>query len=72
MDWFESLFGFREGAYAGTQSKFAAEGARLTSRANGRSWSIGGFEMGSLAELRRRAEVAGSPSGKATVRLNSG
>ena len=72
MDWFESLFGFREGAYAATQFMFAAEGGRLISRANGRSWSIGGFEMASLAELRRRAEVAGAPSGKATVRLVQG
>jgi hypothetical protein len=72
MDWFEGLFGFREGAYTATQSKFVAEGGRLISRANGRSWSIGAFEMASLAELRRLAEVAGSPSGKPTVRLVQG
>lgn len=72
MDWFESLFGFREGAYADTQSKFAAEGGRLTSLVNGRSWSIGAFEIASLAELRRRAEFAGLTSGKPTVRLVQG
>ena len=72
MDWFESLFGFRECAYPDTQSKFAADGTRLTSRANGRSWSIGGFEMAPLAELRRRAGAAGAPSGKATVRVVQG
>jgi hypothetical protein len=55
---------FREGAYADTQSKFAAGGGRLTSRANGRSWSVGAFEMASLAELRRREQLAGAPNGK--------
>ena len=51
-DWFESLTGFREGPYAEPQYRFAVQNDRLVSRVNGQSWTIGKFEMTSLATLR--------------------
>jgi hypothetical protein len=72
MDWFERLVGFGEGDYAETQSKFAVDGARLTSRVNGRSWSIGEFETVPLADLRRLAATSGAPHGKTTLHLVPG
>ncbi len=72
MDWFESLTGFRELDYASTQARFVVDQDRLTSRANGRSWSIGAFELAPLAELRRRAAGSAAPGGKPTMRIVEG
>jgi hypothetical protein len=64
MDWFERLMGFREGAYAETQSRLRVEGDRLHSTVNGRSFCVGTFEMLSWVELRRRASVAPRSAGR--------
>jgi len=72
VDWFENLFGFSERAYEETQSKFAVKGGRLISRVNGRSWSIGEFEMAPLAKVRRRAAAVGAASGKPSLRIVQG
>lgn len=55
MDWFQTLFGFRETTYAQTQANFSVEGDRLISRVNRESFGIGHFETPSLAVLRERA-----------------
>ena len=72
MDWSEKLFGFRERAYAETQGNFVLSGQTLTSRANGRSWAVGEFEMAPLAELRRRFHDAGVRDGTPRVRIVQG
>ncbi len=55
MDWFQTLFGFRETDYTRTQASFSVEGERLLSRVNGQSYGTGLFETPSLATLRERA-----------------
>jgi len=55
MTWFEDLFGFAESDWATTRKRFALEGDRLRSLANGKSWQIGVLETPSLGELRARA-----------------
>lgn len=55
QDWFETLTGFREVSYENTRSQFVVADDRLVSRANGRSWGIGQFEMASLSDLRALA-----------------
>ncbi|MBK7779601.1 MAG: hypothetical protein IPJ58_02200 [Ardenticatenia bacterium] len=63
MTWFKSLFGFEEDRlYTATQGRFAVEGPRLRSLANGRDFAIGSFSTPSLGELRGRARVAGRAS----------
>lgn len=61
MDWFERLTGFREGDYAATRARLAAEDGRLRSLENGRSWAVGTLELVSLAELRARARDVAVP-----------
>ncbi len=56
--WFEQLFGFREQAYAVTQSRFTVEGSTLRSNANGRSFAIGTFTTPTLASLRAATKNA--------------
>ncbi|QBM29156.1 hypothetical protein [Hydrogenophaga pseudoflava] len=53
-NWFSRLTGFNEEAYATTQAQMEVQGNTLRSKVNGRSFSIGCFEMVSLAELRQR------------------
>jgi hypothetical protein len=55
MDWFQTLFGFREAGYAETKASFSVQGDQLVSRVNGESFGIGHFETPSLATLRQRA-----------------
>lgn len=66
MDWFEKLTGFRESA-ARVRADLAVSGGRLTSRANGRSYGIGEFELPSLAELRERVAAVPWPASKNAV-----
>lgn len=64
MDWFERLTGFREEAYDLTRAKLVAEGARLRSLVNNRSFQVGELELVSLQQLRQRAQrvqVGGVP-----------
>lgn len=64
-NWFSRLTGFNEEAYATTQAQMEVQGNTLRSKVNGRSFSIGYFEMVSLAELRQRVaqeQVKESPT----------
>jgi hypothetical protein len=54
MEWFEGLFGFREGNYEFTQQQLNVEASTLRSRVNGRSFGIGELELVSLHALRDR------------------
>ena len=65
MNWFETLFGFREGPYHWTQQQLDLDGHTLVSRANGRRFDVGHFSTPSVAALRDR--VAGLCPG--TLRL---
>ena len=60
MDWFEQLTGFKELDYAATRSRLQIRDERLHSSVNGRSWSIGRFELVSLGELRKRSPAPSS------------
>ena len=53
MDWFETLFGFREDAEA-VRQKLQLQGQTLHSLANGRSFGAGALELVSLQALRAR------------------
>ena len=55
MSWFGDLFGFEECGWSETRARFAVEGERLRSLANGMSWHVGRLETPSLGELRARA-----------------
>lgn len=66
MTWFEQLFGFDEGPYDETVTRFEVDGTRLTSRVNGRSFDVGTFTTPSLAQLRARAQ--GKRPGRLQVR----
>jgi hypothetical protein len=50
--WFEMLFGFHEGSYEETRSRFSLEGDMLRSAVNGRAFSVGTFTTPTLASLR--------------------
>jgi hypothetical protein len=56
--WFEQLFGFREGSYADTRSMFTVEGPTLRSLANARAFAVGRFSTPSLGALRQRTQGA--------------
>ena len=71
-DWFESLTGFREGPYAEPQSRFAVQNDRLVSRVNGQSWTIGKFEMTSLATLRGQVAQISRRRGRPKVSVIQG
>lgn len=43
MDWFERLFGFREGKYSEVKEKFSVDGSVLKSLENGNTFNIGEF-----------------------------
>jgi hypothetical protein len=54
VDWFEKLFGFREGNYEFTRQQMQIQGSTLRSRVNGRIFGIGELELVSLHDLRDR------------------
>jgi hypothetical protein len=68
MDWFESITGFREDGYDATRSRLSIVEGRLLSSRSDRTWSIGQFDIPSLAELRLR--VAGLTSGQGPTRVS--
>jgi hypothetical protein len=72
MDWFESLTGFRETGYDDTRAKLKAEGGRLQSLMNGKSYGIGELELVPLQTLRERVKAAGTPPGRLKVGVVSG
>ena len=70
MSWFGDLTGFEETTYEETRSRFSLDGECLTSKVNGKSWSIGAFEMTSLSRLRQLTEDL--PSQRSTMRIEVG
>ena len=60
MDWFERLTGFRETDYDDTRAKLKAEGTRLQSLINGKSYGVGELELVPLQALRERVKSAGA------------
>ena len=54
QDWFETLFGFKEGDYEWTQSQFDTVDGILKSRHNDKSFQIGLFRTPTLSELREQ------------------
>jgi len=66
VSWFEQLFGFREGSYPQSQSRFVLDGERLRSTVNGRDFAVGRFSTPSLSSLRTSA--AGLAAGTLQVR----
>jgi hypothetical protein len=72
MDWFESLTGFRETGYEGTRAKLKAEGSRLHSLVNGKSYGIGELELVSLRTLRERVRSSRALPGRLKVSVVRG
>ncbi|MBU6257923.1 MAG: hypothetical protein KGO01_05825 [Burkholderiales bacterium] len=70
------MAGFKEQTgpvgYRQTQSRFAVEGARLRSLANGKSYGIGRLELLSLRELRQRAGSGLPVRGECRIRAIHG
>jgi hypothetical protein len=59
MDWFETLFGFKETTWDATRAGFAVDDETLASRWNGRSFRIGRFGTPTLGELRAGPAATG-------------
>lgn len=60
VSWFEDTFGFEErGSFEEVKSNFDYSCGVLTSRANGRRFHVGDFELPTLAELRSRLDAIG-------------
>jgi hypothetical protein len=72
MNWFENLTGFTETAYSATRAQLEVNGAALRSKVNGKTYSIGKFEMASLADLRGRVAGGTGVAGKARVSIVQG
>src|SRR6266550_2801046 len=72
MDWFESLTGFREAGYDETRSRLSAEGKRLRSLINGKSYGIGELELVPLQTLRGKVKSAGGLRGRLKVSVVTG
>jgi hypothetical protein len=72
MDWFEKLTGFRETSYGDTRAKLKAEGSRLKSLVNGKSYGIGELELVPLQVLRERVKFEGGPPGRLKVSVVTG
>ena len=72
MDWFEKLFGFREGDYEFTRQQFEVEGSKLRSRVNGRSYGIGELELVSLQTLRERVRDGHARPGRLRTQIVRG
>jgi len=72
MYWFERLTGFVESTYAATRAQLEVHGTTLRSKANGRSYGIGVFEMASLADLRARVADGTGAKGKTRIRIVQG
>lgn len=59
--WFKTLFGFAEGSYTQTKSRFVVEGTKLRSKENERSYAIGNWSTPTVGELREMARSSGKP-----------
>lgn len=72
MDWFTRITGFNESTYAATRAQLEVHGSTLRSKANGRSYGIGEFELASLDDLRARVAGGTGAEGQARVRIVTG
>jgi len=72
LDWFEKLFGFREGEYELIQQRLEVVGSTLRSRVNARDFGIGELELVSLQALRERVKSAGGLTGRLRTRVVRG
>ena len=54
MNWFERITGFTESTYAETRARLSVDGDQLINHQTGRRFSMGRFEVISLAALRDR------------------
>lgn len=72
MDWFTRITGFNEGTYATTRAQLEVQGSTLRSKANGRSYRIGEFELASLDDLRARVAAGAGASGRPRVQIVTG
>ena len=61
-DWFEQLFGFREGDFDWTQAQFALRDGVLSSRHNEQKYVAGQFSTPTISELRDQVTESGTPS----------
>ncbi len=71
-DWFSRLTGFKENTYDNTRLKLEIDGSTLRSKANGKAYGIGKFDMTSLADLRERVSAGSGAEGRPHVRLVTG
>lgn len=67
MNWFETLFGFKERDLTSVYNNLEVRGQDLYSRANRRSYQSGSLELVSLGELRRQVTEGQLPSSRLTV-----
>jgi len=58
VDWFRDEFGFREFSYADTRDQLEFKGGVLTSKANGKEFYVGEFEVQTLDALQAKCETA--------------
>ncbi|MGY8684668.1 hypothetical protein Q2941_43990 [Bradyrhizobium sp. UFLA05-153] len=72
MDWFTRITGFKESTFASTRAQFEVHGSTLRSKANGRSYGIGEFELASLNDLRARVAGGTGAEGRACVQIVTG
>lgn len=66
------IAGFKENAYSATRAQFEVQGSILYSKANGRSYGIGEFELASLHGLRARVAAGNGGEGRARVQIVTG
>jgi hypothetical protein len=72
MNWFTRLTGFAESTRAAVHAQLEVDGNTLRSRANGRSYQIGEFEMASLADLRARVAAGTGAEGRLRISIVTG
>ena len=72
MDWFTRITGFNETSYDKTRAQLEVRGTTLYSKANGSNYSIGTFEMASLADLRNRVAAGAGASGRPRISVVQG
>ena len=67
MDWFEKLTGFCEESLQQVQNNLIADGAKVKSLVNGKTWVAGRLETPSLGELRQQIKDT-TKTGKLSLR----
>ncbi|MET4489460.1 hypothetical protein [Bradyrhizobium sp. LA7.1] len=72
MDWFTRITGFSESTYTATRAQLDVDGSTIRSKANGRSYGIGEFELSSLDDLRTRVAAGTGAQGRPRVQIVTG